>query len=243
MQISTAAGAPKYLQYNASGTTNTPVPLDAFYGKDVLKDANPCQKQFQNAKHSAFLAALDPALLSIKNGSPALNSIVGNSSASVIVKGDGANGLKLDFFRSGPAKLVNTPPCATCGFQHITEVCPKLNATFKLQANQLETLAYILRAAADVKKSIDNLSKAVPHATNADTVKVKMDAVIAKTTEVVDLVNQAGKPRSKHPAPRGRGAGNVGRGRRGTRDARGGTRASDDATKKSPCRMWQQYGN
>jgi len=231
------------LQYNVSGTTNTPVPLDAFYGKDVLKDANPRQKQFQNAKHSAFLAALDPALLSFKNGSPALNSIVGNSSASVSVEGDGANGLKLAFFGSGPAKLVNTPTCATWGFQHITKVCPKLNATLKLQANHLEILAPILRAAADVNKGIDNLSKAVPHATNADTVKVKMDAVIAKTTEVVDLLNEAGKPRSKHPAPRGRGAGNVGRGRRGTRNARGGTRASDDATKKSPCRMWQQYGN
>ena len=62
-QISTAVGAPKYLQYNVSGTKNTAVPLDAFYGKDSLKDANPNHKQFSNAKHSAFLATLDSCTL------------------------------------------------------------------------------------------------------------------------------------------------------------------------------------
>jgi len=133
---------------------------------------------FQMRNIVRFLQPWIPALLGIPNGSPALNSIVGSSSASVIVEGDVANGLKLAFFGSGVVKLLETEPCATCGFQHVTKVCPMLNATLKLQANHQEILAPILRAAVNVKKSMDKLSKAFPHPTNADSIKVKMDAVI-----------------------------------------------------------------
>ena len=48
-------------------------------------------------------------------------------------------------------------------------------------------IAPLLRAAVHVKESISNLSKAVPNPTNADSVKLKMNAVIAKTTKIVDF--------------------------------------------------------